>query len=166
MLRIRKATASDLEAMHAIFESIVKRGDTYPFGLPVSHNATSVYWLGPGIKTYLAEYKDRIVGMYRLVPNQPDRGAHVANASFMTDPRYQGQGIGQAMGKHCLKEASKVGYLAMQFNFVVSSNKAALALWKKLGFKIVGRIPKAFKHKKLGYVDAYIMHRFLGKQEE
>ena len=49
----------------------------------------------------------------------------------------------------------------MQFNFVVSTNTAGVALWKKLGFEIVGTLPKAFNHSRLGLVDAYVMHRFL-----
>jgi hypothetical protein len=50
---------------------------------------------------------------------------------------------------------------SLQFNFVVSTNIGAVSLWKKLGFSIVGTVPKAFKHHQLGYVDAYVMHRFL-----
>jgi RimJ/RimL family protein N-acetyltransferase len=37
----------------------------------------------------------------------------------------------------------------MQFNFVVSTNTAAVALWQKLGFAIVGTLPKAFRHQRL-----------------
>ncbi len=53
--------------------------------------------------------------------------------------------------------------MTLQFNFVVSTNQVAIALWKKLGFAIVDTLPKAFDHKKLGYVDAYVMYRFLDK---
>jgi ribosomal protein S18 acetylase RimI-like enzyme len=99
--------------------------------------------------------------MYKLIPNGPDLGSHVANASFMVDPSAHGQGIGRAMGEHCLAQAKQAGYQAMQFNFVVSTNAAAVELWKKLGFSIVGTLPKAFNHARLGLVDAYVMHRFL-----
>jgi ribosomal protein S18 acetylase RimI-like enzyme len=44
---------------------------------------------------------------------------------------------------------------------VVSTNKAAVSLWQKLGFAIVGTLPEVFRHQSLGYVDAYVMHRFL-----
>jgi ribosomal protein S18 acetylase RimI-like enzyme len=70
-------------------------------------------------------------------------------------------GVGKAMGQHCLIEARKAGYVAMQFNFVVVTNTDAISLWKKLGFSIVGTLPKAFKHQQLGYVDVYVMYRFL-----
>jgi ribosomal protein S18 acetylase RimI-like enzyme len=99
--------------------------------------------------------------MFKLVANQRDLGSHVANASFMVHPGYSGKGAGREMGLHCLREAKKAGYLAMQFNFVVSTNRAAVSLWQKLGFSIVGTLPKAFLHQSLGYVDAYVMYRFL-----
>lgn len=96
--------------------------------------------------------------MYKLVANQRDRGSHVANASFMVNPSYIGKGAERKMGQHCLREAKKAGYLAKQFNFVVSTNKAAVSLWQKLGFAIVSTLPKAFSHKRMGYVDVYVMY--------
>jgi len=65
------------------------------------------------------------------------------------------------MGNHSIKQAKKLGFSAIQFNFVVSTNIVAIQLWLKLGFKIVGIVPKAFNHQKLGFVDVYIMHRFV-----
>jgi len=76
-------------------------------------------------------------------------------------PDYRRRGIARALGQFALKQAKKSGYKAMQFNFVVSVNKVAVALWQSLGFKIIGTMPKGFKHAKKGLVDAYIMHQFL-----
>ena len=79
----------------------------------------------------------------------------------MVDPAVQGKGAGRAMGEHCLEQARQAGYRAMQFNFVVSTNSAAVNLWKKLGFEIVGTLPNAYRHSRLGYVDAFVMYREL-----
>lgn len=147
--------------MWSIFHAVVATGDTYVFSPATSREDAHVYWLNPEITTFVAELKGSIVGFYKLIPNQRDLGSHVANASFMVSPVAHGKGVGKAMGLHCLLEAKKAGYHALQFNFVVSTNKSAIALWKKLGFSIVGTIPKAFKHQTLGYVDAHVMHRFL-----
>jgi len=49
----------------------------------------------------------------------------------------------------------------MQFNFVVSTNERAVRLWQDFGFQIVGRLPEAFRHPRLGYVDALVMYRTL-----
>jgi ribosomal protein S18 acetylase RimI-like enzyme len=79
----------------------------------------------------------------------------------MVAPNAQGHGIGRAMGEHCLKEARRLGFRAIQFNFVVSTNESAIRLWQRLGFKIVGTLPGAFRHPERGYVDVYVMFRSL-----
>jgi ribosomal protein S18 acetylase RimI-like enzyme len=160
-MEIRRATEADFEAMWPIFQAVVATGSTYVFAPETSREEAFAYWLGPGIRSYVATVEGRVVGMYKIVPNQRDLGSHVANASFMVDPGFGGRGVGREMGLHCLREAREAGFLAMQFNFVVSTNEPAVALWKKLGFEIVGTLPKAFRHRQLGDVDAYVMYRFL-----
>ena len=160
-MQIRKAMESDFTSMWAIFHAVISEGSSYVFAADTSRQTAFDYWFGKEIKSYVAEDEGRIVGMYKLVANQRDRGAHVANASFMVDPTSAGKGAGRAMGEHCLREAKAAGFLAMQFNFVVSTNGRAVALWRSLGFHIAGTLPKAFQHPSLGYVDAYVMHRFL-----
>jgi GNAT superfamily N-acetyltransferase len=101
------------------------------------------------------------IGTYVLKPNQPALGSHVANAGFMVSPHARGRGAGRRMGEHSLAEARRLGFRAMQFNFVVSTNESALQLWKSLGFKAIGTLPGAFKHATRGYVDAYVMFQSL-----
>lgn len=161
MLNIRRAAESDFEAMWTIFQEVVAAEDTYVFAAVTSRDDAHAYWFGPGVTSYVAEEGPQILGMYKIVPNQRDLGSHVANASFMVGSAARGKGVGRLMGEHCIVEARKSGYMAMQFNFVVSTNTAAVALWEKLGFSIVGTLPRAFRHKQLGYVDAYVMYRFL-----
>jgi L-amino acid N-acyltransferase YncA len=158
---IRQAIDADAAAIWRIFQAVVATGDTYVFDMDTSESDAVAYFLGPGITSFVAEDGDRVIGMYKLIPNRIGRGSHVANASFMVDPSAQGRGAGNAMGEHCLAEARRQGYDAMQFNFVVSTNVVGVALWQKLGFAIVGTLPKAFRHATLGRVDAYVMHRFL-----
>jgi L-amino acid N-acyltransferase YncA len=160
-MEIRRAEETDFEAMWPIFRAVVATGTTYVFDPDTSYEDAFDYWLGPGVRSYVALDEGRVAGMYKIVPNQRDLGSHVANASFMVDPGFGGRGVGREMGLHCLREACAAGFLAMQFNFVVSTNEAAVALWKKLGFAIVGTLPKAFRHRELGLVDAYVMYRFL-----
>ena len=162
-IEIRAASPDDFEAMWPIFQATVGAGDTYSFGADTSPDVARDYWFGPGVQSYVAllasGHGQRLLGMYKLVANQPDHGAHVANASFMVAPDAQGVGVGRLLGQHCLDQARASGYLAMQFNFVVSTNGAAIALWKRLGFTIVGTLPNAYRHDQLGYVDAYVMYR-------
>jgi len=161
-IQIRPALESDFEAIWAIFCAHIVAGESYVFTTGTSREAGHQYWLGPGVKSFVAVSPGgRVLGMYRLVPNQVGRGHHVANASYMVSPSAQGVGIGRRMGEHSIDEARRHGCLAMQFNHVVSTNAAAIGLWKKLGFSIVGTLPKAFRHKRLGYVDAYVMYQLL-----
>jgi ribosomal protein S18 acetylase RimI-like enzyme len=75
----------------------------------------------------------------------------------------RGKGVATEMCEHSQEVALALGYKAMQFNLVVASNVAAVKLWEKLGFEIVGRVPKAFRHPARGYVDALVMYKWLGE---
>jgi len=140
---------------------VVARGDTYVFDPQIPREEALGYWLHPGTHPYVAESDGQVVGTYILRPNQPALGSHVANAALMVLPAARGSGIGRGMGEHSLAEARRLGFRAMQFNFVVSTNEAAVRLWQQLGFQIVGTFPGAFRHAQLGFVDAYVMFRML-----
>ncbi|HWE60968.1 MAG TPA: N-acetyltransferase [Chloroflexota bacterium] len=158
---IRQAHAADADAIWRIFHAVVASGDTYAYAPETSRAEALALWLGAGSYTYVAEDQDRVAGTYVLKANQPGLGSHVANAAFMVDPHSQARGIGRAMGEHCLAQARLLGFRAMQFNLVVSTNERAVALWQKLGFQIVAQLPGAFHHRQFGYVDAYVMYRSL-----
>ena len=161
MVEIREATAADRDAIWDIFHEVVAARDTYAFDPGMSRQDALGYWFQANTRTYVAESSGRIVGTYILRPNQSGGGSHVANAAFMVAPVARGRGIGRAMAEHCLTEGRRLGFRAMQFNFVVSTNDPALRLWQKLGFKIVGTLPGAFRHPEKGYVDVYVMFRSL-----
>jgi ribosomal protein S18 acetylase RimI-like enzyme len=183
-MKICVATEADRDGIWRIFHEVVAVGDTYAFELKMSRNDALGYWFRPGTHTYVAKLdrqpageavgfpgtttlhstanQDRdILGTYILRPNQSGGGSHVANAAFMVAPDARGRGIGRAMGEHCLSEARRLGFRAMQFNFVVSTNESAVRLWQQLGFEIVGTLPCAFRHPEKGYVDVYVMYRSL-----
>jgi L-amino acid N-acyltransferase YncA/8-oxo-dGTP pyrophosphatase MutT (NUDIX family) len=158
---IRPATRSDADAIWEIFQKVVAGRDTYVFLPDTPRDEALAYWLGANAIARVAELEGRVVGMYKLIENNRGLGAHVANASFMVDPSAAGRGIGYAMGADCLGEARLEGYEAMQFNFVVSTNTRAVELWQRLGFRVVGRLPRVFRHGTLGLVDALVMYREL-----
>jgi L-amino acid N-acyltransferase YncA len=160
-MEIRAATNTDRHAIWKIFHEIIATGDTYAVDPRMSREQALNYWFRADTHTYVAEKDSRIVGTYILKPNQLGPGSHVANAAFMVAADAQGCGVGRAMVEHCLSEARRVGFRAMQFNFVVSTNTRAIHLWQHLGFKIVGTLPGAFRHPEKGYVDVYVMYRSL-----
>ena len=161
MINIRPATDSDRDAIWNIFHDVVATGDTYVFEPNTSREEALVYWFREDTQTYVAEQNRKVVGSYVLRPNRPGLGAHVSNASFIVPKSARGLGVGRAMGEHCLSEARRLGFRAMQFNFVVSTNESAVHLWQELGFKIVGTLPGAFRHSQKRYVDVYVMFRSL-----
>lgn len=160
-MNIRRAVPFDFAGMWPIFQAVVATGTTYVFAPDTGIEDGRAYWFGPGVTSFVAVEDDRIIGMYKLVANQRDLGSHVANASFMVDPACSGRGIGRSMGSHCLREAKRAGFRAMQFNFVISTNGAAVTLWRSLGFVVVGTLLQAFRHREQGLVDVYVMYRFL-----
>ena len=160
-MTLRRATSSDSDPIWDIFRAVIARGDTYAFDRDVSRDDALAYWLDPSSRCYVAERDGTIVGTYILRANQPGRGSHVANAAFMVATDAQGSGVGRKMAEHCLSEARSLGFHAMQFNFVVSTNEPAIGLWKQMGFTIVGTLPGAFRHPDKGFVDAYVMFRSL-----
>jgi L-amino acid N-acyltransferase YncA len=161
VLNIRAATNKDRDAIWEIFHAVVAPGDTYTIDPQISRNDALAYWMQREAHTYVAEQESAIVGTYILKANQKAGGAHVANAGYMVAASARGFGVGRAMAEHSLGEARRFGFRAMQFNFVVSTNESAVHLWRKLGFKIVGTLPKAFHHPARGFVDAYVMFRSL-----
>lgn len=161
MLNIRPTTEADREAIWQIFHEVVAAGDTYALDPQMSREEALASWFAPGTHTYVAAEGRHIVGTYILKPNQAGGGAHVANAAFMVAFNARGRGIGRAMAEHCLAAARRLGFRAIQFNFVVSTNESAVRLWKQLGFEIVGTLPGAFRHPENGYVDVYVMFRSL-----
>lgn len=157
-MNIRKAIDQDRHEVWEIFTAVIQTGDTYVFAPDTAKEDLDKHWFSPYMDTYVLEENGEILGTYIIKPNQIDLGSHIANASYMVHPKAQGKGIGKLLCEHSLMEARKFGFMAMQFNLVVSTNKVAVKLWQKFGFEIIGTIPNGFNHLTLGYVDAFIMY--------
>lgn len=158
---IRLATKADHESIWLIIQSVIKSGDTYMFSPTASKEKMLEYWCGPDTYTYVALIDGVIKGTFVLRDNRPDLGSHIGNGSYMVDPTAHGLGIGRRMGEQSIVEAKRLGYHAIQFNYVVKSNQPAVNLWLSLGFEIVGEVPDAFNHSQLGYTNVYVMYRKL-----
>lgn len=150
------------DGIWAIFQEVVAGGDAYVFEPDTPRDKALAYWFAEGTRPYVAlDAAGRVLGSYLIRANQPGLGSHVANASYMVSSGARGGGVGSALCAHSLEEARRLGFAAMQFNIVVSTNHTAVKLWRRHGFEIVGTVPKAFRHRSLGLVDAHVMHRFL-----
>lgn len=161
MLTIRLAGTADADAVWSILEPVIRAGETYTLPRDLSREEALTYWFSSNHEVFVAEEGGQVAGTYFLHPNQRGGGSHVANCGYMTAAQATGRGVARAMCLHSLEHARSRGYRAMQFNFVVSTNERAVRLWQHLGFEIVGRLPEAFEHPSLGFVDAFVMYRML-----
>jgi RimJ/RimL family protein N-acetyltransferase len=160
-MNIRPAGLSDADAIWSILEPTIRAGETYTLPRDMDREQALAYWSSPGHTVFVAEEDGELLGTYYLRANQKGGGAHVGNCGYMTAAKASGRGVATAMCAHSLEYARSLGFRAMQFNFVVSTNVGAIHLWEKFGFATVGRLAGAFLHPSLGYVDALVMYRTL-----
>ena len=160
-MKIREAQPADFESIWPIFNEVVSRGDTYAYARDTSKQDALTLWITNPRKTFVAEEDGQVIGTYYLKSNQSGPGNHVCNCGYMVSSKARGKGLATAMCEHSQKIALRLGYLAMQFNFVASSNIGAIKLWHRLGYETVGQLPMAFNHPTDGYIDALVMYKLL-----
>ena len=160
-LSIRAAVYADQESVWQTLEPTIRAGESVELASDMTREGALDYWFAARHEVFVAEQAGTVVGSYFLRENQAGGGAHVANCVYVVSPSATGRGIAQAMCEHSLTQAHSRGFSAMQFNFVLSSEERRLKLWQRAGFRIVGTLPKAFRHPSLGLIDALVMYREL-----
>ncbi|MEO0550077.1 MAG: GNAT family N-acetyltransferase [Pseudomonadota bacterium] len=160
-MNIRSATPDDHVAILQIIMPVFRAGETYTIDPDISEADALSYWTGADKETFVAVLEGEVLGTYYVKANQAGGGKHVCNCGYMTRQDAGGKGVASSMCTHSLGYAKSAGFKAMQYNFVVSTNRGAIRLWQKFGFEIVGRLPEAFAHPSQGYVDALVMFRQL-----
>lgn len=158
-MTIREATDTDWPAVWALFQAVAAAGDVFAYDEATPEAVARKLWFDPPAACFVCEVEGRFAGTYYVRPNHPGRGSHVANAGYVVEPSFRGRGLARRMCEHSLETARRLGFAAMQFNFVVASNAAAVNTWEKCGFAVAGRLPGAYRHKELGFVDALVMFR-------
>lgn len=161
-MHIREATPQDFDTIWPIFQQVAAAGETYAYPREVTKEQAFALWMEMPRKTFLLEDSDgTVLGTYYLRTNQLGPGDHVGNCGYMVAASARGRGVATRLCEHSQQTARALGYQAIQFNFVVSTNTTAVNLWTKLGFATVGRVPRAYRHHRLGYVDALVMYKWL-----
>jgi L-amino acid N-acyltransferase YncA len=162
-VEIRDARPADWPQIWPFFRQIVAAGETYSYDQDLAESDARAIWMvkSPERAAVAIDRDGTVRGTASMYVNRPGPGAHVASASFMVDPNHAGHGTGRALGEDMLAWARARGFRAVQFNAVVETNERAVALWRSLGFTVIGTVPEAFDHPTHGYVGLHIMHRFL-----
>ena len=158
---IRPLRDDDWPGVWALLRATFAAGDTYTFPPDSTEADIRKAWVETPLATFVAREGETLLGTYFIKPNQPGLGSHVCNCGYVVAPRSRGRGVATALCEHSQQFARERGFRAMQFNFVVATNVRAVKLWERLGFAVVGRLPGAFQHQDLGYVDALVMYKSL-----
>ena len=162
MITIRLFEAQDWQRVWQIIEPVFRAGETYAYSPEITEPEAKKTWIDAPMATFVAlDENNEILGTYYIKPNQPGLGAHVCNCGYITSEAARGKGVASAMCEHSQKEAVSRGFRAMQYNLVVSTNEGAVRLWQKHGFEIVGRLDGAFRHRRYGFTDAFVMYKSL-----
>ena len=162
MITIRPFAEADWTATWRIMEPVFRAGETYAFSPAITAAEAHQVWVEAPTATFVAQDSDKqVLGAYYIKPNQPALGAHVCNCGYIVAEWARGQGVAAAMCEHSQREAITRGFRAMQYNLVVSTNEGAIRLWQRHGFEVIGRLPQAFRHPHLGFVDALVMYKLL-----
>ena len=162
MIEIRRFKETDWKEVWSILESVFRAGETYAFSPAITEAEAHLAWISSPRETYVAaEHEGNVVGTYFIKANQPGLGSHVCNCGYVVSQSAQARGIASELCLHSQTLAIGLGFTAMQYNLVVSTNKGAIRLWKKLGFQVVGTLPKAFNSRSQGLVDALVMYKEL-----
>lgn len=156
---VRTATHHDRDTIWSMLEPVFQAGETYAIDRNISREDALSYWLAAN--SYVAEEGGQVLGTFYIRRNQPGGGAHVCNCGYVTARGAEGKGVARSMLAFSLDEARRLGFEAMQFNFVLEENARAVAMWQRNGFDIIGRIPRAFYLPDGRISDAFIMHRYL-----
>lgn len=157
----RPVTPADHDAIWAILEPVLRAGETLAVDRDISREDALALWLSPDRTVRVVEEDGALLGIFYVRANQPGGGNHVANAGYVTAGNATGRGVARRMCAASFDLARDLGFSAMQYNFVVSTNTRAVSLWTAMGFSTVGRSPAAFRHPAYGPVDTFIMHRAL-----
>jgi L-amino acid N-acyltransferase YncA len=157
-LQIRPYEPNDWPEVWALLEPVFRAAETFPHDPAITEEEARLAWVEQSQAVMVAvDAAGTLVGTYYLKPNSLALGAHVANAGYVVAETARRQGIGSRLCQHSLQAARRLGFRLMQFNLVVSTNATAVRCWQRNGFQVVGTLPGAFRHQRLGYVDALVM---------
>jgi L-amino acid N-acyltransferase YncA len=159
---IRVATDADWPEIWPFFHEIVTARETYAYDPALTFEQAQSLWMTPSSAsrtTVAVDVDGSVLGSANMYPNRPGPGSHVASASFMVSPAARGQGVGRRLAEDMIAWAGQEGFRSIQFNAVVETNESAVHLWQALGFRIIGTVPEAFQHARLGYVGLQVMYR-------
>lgn len=157
MIQYRMATKTDREVVYDLY--MEPSGNPYLTYDPMSREDFPPLFekLLATETLYIVEENKAIIGTYRLIP-KTDRQAHtVYLGSFTIAKSKQGRGLGLQVINHIMAYLKELGKSRLELTVDVD-NAAAIALYKKAGMEIEGRIRNSYRRSDTNqYYDEYLM---------
>ncbi len=114
--------------------------------------------LNPDALLLVAEMNSQIVGMLFFMPNSKKKNAHTGEFGVNVHPEFQGKGIGKKLIETLISWARENSRIEKVYLNVFATNRAAIHLYKSLGFAEEGRHINAIKQLTGEYVDVLQMY--------
>ncbi|WP_440877330.1 GNAT family N-acetyltransferase [Thalassotalea sp. PLHSN55] len=156
-LNIRHLESTDLAQITAIYHdtSVTQNTSQLPY---LSSEKVASFFANQGDYTLVAEYEGKAIGHISLLLSQKMRDKHCATIALAVDSHFHGKGVGKALMSAALDQADNwMNIVRLELDVQVD-NLPAVALYKKMGFKIEGE--KKFSTFSAGkYTNLYLMAR-------
>lgn len=162
-MTVREAGFETWSAIWPIIRDVAAEQTTFAMDAEPREADMRSAWMtpAPGRVVVAVTENGDVLGTANMYANRPNQGAHVASGSFMVAAASRGRGVGRALVQDMIVWARAQGFVGIQFNAVVETNRAAVDLYLSAGFRVIGSAPGAFRHPALGRVDLLIMWRDL-----
>ena len=142
-LKIRRALRKDLDAIWNIFNIVVEEKKYIPVLSPVVSEFEKQSWYLKMREQQnlmlIAIVGEKIVGQLAVEHVDWETCSHVGELGLVILPKYRGLGIGRKLINSCLKIVRNKSLFKKITLSCFHNNHIALNLYKKLGFKEVGR---------------------------
>ena len=165
---IRYPKKSDLRQIWKFYNKVIKETEFLPRITPVSLSDERKWLAGvlDGMRKndkiqIFAEYDGRISGSCSIERRPTQRHAHIAGFGICILQEFTGMGLGKRLMREIEKEALKSRFKIVELS-VYGRNKIAQSLYRKMGFKAGGKVPKAVKIRH-GFDDDIKMFKVLKK---
>ena len=162
LLQIRAFVEADWREVWPIVREVVRAADTFAYDPAMTEAQARAAWIEapPGLTVVAVERRSR--PRHRQDGPEPPRPRIACgHGELHGGGRCARARGGDRLCRFALDWAREHGFAGMQFNAVVETNHAAIEIYQRLGFTIIGTVPGAFAHPTQGRVGLHIMYREL-----
>ncbi|MHA1804921.1 MAG: GNAT family N-acetyltransferase [Promethearchaeota archaeon] len=166
---IRHIKKSDVDGIWNNFNEVVEEGIYLPIFIPVLTDHEKRSWYDHVKKEHetcvVAEYPGLkkphdIIGQCEISNSEWDAASHVGILGIIVRKEFRNKGVGRALIDFAIREAKRINNKKKIILSCFSSNKRALHLYKKMGFKKVGVRKKQF-YLNTSYHDEVLMELWI-----